>query len=332
MITRYPHVRAPVLILHADDDEASYSMGCTKGVDAEGPPEATLPERMPLMKAMVYHSWGIHGLNGTYGKRLKNVSMDPYPFNLTKKKFEELMDFTVKITQMGSATYSDGFEMTKDAVEDFPPWRLVGYANTQAKKTDPDVVLLLQHPENGFCTINFEGSDSLADLGSFGRDFGTGFCGFSNTHVGVRNELWQIVASDEYKDQIKANLPFCKRVACIGHSLGGALCELFVTCANSNRRGDPDYDLLAWEPAEEWKLLPELEEDPGTVSLSEDFPALSSPRRGPSRWGGRLPQTVAGLAAVGIAAVATLLASRRRQSCLATAPPRGSEVDTEPLL
>jgi len=75
----------------------------------------------------------------------------------------------------------------------------------------------------------------------------------------VRNELWSITNTPQWKSGISSKLPHCKWVSCVGHSLGGALCELFTLCANSNHKGHPDYDALAWEPGK-YEQMPELSE------------------------------------------------------------------------
>lgn len=143
-------------------------------------------------------------------------------------------------------TYDYTLERIRQDVRAVDGWRLVGYADVKGWGSDEDRVLLTQHTATKDCAIVFEGSQGIADLGSFSKSFGTSYCGFANTHVGVRDELWCITNDKEYKLYIKAKLEKCESVSCVGHSLGGSVCEIFTACANSGRRGDPDYDMIAW--------------------------------------------------------------------------------------
>lgn len=105
------------------------------------------------------------------------------------------------------------------------------------------------------CIISFQQSRNLADFGSFLLPYTTGFCGRTGVHVGVRNELWHIISDPQWEANIKPSLEQCDQVTCVGHSLGGALCNAFTMCANTGAEylvgnTDPgmqnDYDMLVW--------------------------------------------------------------------------------------
>ena len=65
----------------------------------------------------------------------------------------------------------------------------------------------------------------------------------------------QITHDPLWASQIKPSLEKCHEVTCVGHSLGGALCNAFTMCANTGpeyligNQDDgmqDDYDAIAW--------------------------------------------------------------------------------------
>jgi hypothetical protein len=266
MTTRYPHAKTPVLVLRDPNQSTSQYFECRHT------PNSTdqLVERMPLMKAAMYHEWRLHSIGDVYAKRLAGLSL-PNTSRLPKETLDKYIQLGLDLAGMAEKVYTQSLSGAREAVRrDLPDWKLVGYAHVPGKSGDTDDVLLLQNKETGRCTISFEGSFGMADLGSFWYDYGTGYCGFHDVHVGVRNELWSITAmpgNPSWASGIKPKLPQCEKVTCVGHSLGGALCELFTLCANSNRIGDPDYDKLAWRKGEP-QQMPEIDESPERLAPS----------------------------------------------------------------
>lgn len=127
--------------------------------------------------------------------------------------------------------------------------------------TDNDSVIVLKNDNNPTfrkCIISFKNSDTLSDLiGFVGRNNdATSFCGRSGVHSGVKDELWDIINDSQYTASIKPALETCHEVTCVGHSLGGALCNLFTMCANqglenlnkftNGNDGWDDYYALTW--------------------------------------------------------------------------------------
>merc|ERR1719491_2138113 len=75
----------------------------------------------------------------------------------------------------------------------------------------------------------------------------TGYCGRDGIHTGVRNELWQITNDPEWAANIKPSLAQCDELSCVGHSLGGALCNLFTMCANTDITNKDSWDEGMWD-------------------------------------------------------------------------------------
>ena len=84
------------------------------------------------------------------------------------------------------------------------------------------------------CIIHFEAAESLTDFTDFlfANSQSTAYCGRNGVHAGVSDELWHITHNVQYSAIIKPALETCHEVTCVGHSLGGALCNMFVMCAN----------------------------------------------------------------------------------------------------
>jgi len=164
------------------------------------------------------------------------------------------------------------------------------------------------------CIIAFQGSDGMADFSSFifGNEGTTGYCGRNGVHIDLRYELWHVSNSSTLSSNIGLRYPFsipcycflflslaistfthdqithdlqwdseirpaletCDEVTCVGHSLGGSLCNTFTMCANNGPEylegnTDPgmqdDYDSLKWTK----KLRPSIQQDSNTVVANE---------------------------------------------------------------
>lgn len=118
---------------------------------------------------------------------------------------------------------------------------------------DVDGVVVLKNDKQSYrrCIIAFRGSDSLSDLLEFvGRNNSpTSYCGRSGIHSGIKNELWRITHDSQYASVIKPALETCHEVNCIGHSLGGSLCNLFTMCAN---QGEENLENMRYRDEEMW--------------------------------------------------------------------------------
>lgn len=327
MHTRFPHSKSNVVVLRdsSDGENPSEVFKCVQYPNST----ADQVERMPLWKAAMYHDWNLHSITGMYKARLENFTL-PAADDVSQERVQRYVQLGVNIAMMADTTYLESAQGALDAVRgNLPAYKLVGYALISGSLFDKDMVLLLQTQETGHCTVAFEGSNGMADLAAFGSDYGTGYCGFQNTHVGVRNELWSITNTPQWKEGISDKLTHCETVSCVGHSLGGALCELFTLCANSNHKGHPDYDALAWEKGD-YMMMPEVNpwestlyskysrlwDKPDEAAAEPRGPALRSVAPSPAA---RAAWCAAALAAVvGLAALALrALDGSRRSRALA---------------
>lgn len=144
-------------------------------------------------------------------------------------------------------------------------WQPVAYMQHRTEHNlgflaDTDTVYVLKKDvEYGRrkCLIGFQGSDGVSDLSNFVMENAdpTSYCGRRGVHRGVKEELWKITHDARYAREIVPALETCHEVTCVGHSLGGALCNVFAMCANlgleSVRGSDDDrmwddYTSLAW--------------------------------------------------------------------------------------
>ncbi|KAL7552244.1 hypothetical protein ACHAWF_015472 [Thalassiosira exigua] len=126
---------------------------------------------------------------------------------------------------------------------------------------DSDRVYTLRNdadPNFRRCIISFQQSREIADFGVFFKGATTGYCGRDGVHIGLRNELWQLTHNAQWASEIKPSLEKCHEVTCVGHSLGGALCNVFTMCANTGPEYlvgntdagmQDDYDALVWTKA-----------------------------------------------------------------------------------
>ncbi len=143
-------------------------------------------------------------------------------------------------------------------------WKVAAYMNYQYGYGDNDPVVVYENADDDNfkkCIISFAGSESVfGDISNFllWNSGTTGYCGRQGVHIGVRNELWQITHDDEWTSVIKPQLETCHEVTCVGHSLGGALCNVFTMCANQgeenlDKKDDAgmwdDFEALAWTKA-----------------------------------------------------------------------------------
>ncbi|KAL7532418.1 hypothetical protein ACHAWF_004130 [Thalassiosira exigua] len=119
-------------------------------------------------------------------------------------------------------------------------------------------------PDHRRCIISFEGSNHLADMAQFvlGNADEVAYCGRRGVHAGIANELRGITSDVQYSDVIVPALQDYDEVSCVGHSLGGSLCQLFMYCANadpdgfqiSNSMAMDDYASLVWNQTKQFNF------------------------------------------------------------------------------
>lgn len=145
-------------------------------------------------------------------------------------------------------------------------WSVAAFMNHQSGNGDNDPVAVYENTQTvdsygnilKKCIISFAGSDSLTgDMANFLflNSGTTGYCGRDGVHIGVRNELWRLSHDEQWATIIKPQLETCHELTCVGHSLGGSLCNAFTMCANQGEEnlddGDDegmwdDFNALVW--------------------------------------------------------------------------------------
>lgn len=238
----YPHARTPSVVLRWQADSIYTTCNATQ----DGHPD------WPQRGGSVFEEWRLHQ-EDDYTDRLENVKIDD-----KEVKDEEPFKSARFFVALAYKTYDSVANMKASIAEKMPGWKLVGHVVDHGPGGDEDPVLVAQDSETHDCAIAFTGTNDFGELATSTTQYGTGYCGFEDVHVGYRNELWTITRN--LFDKVKPVLESCNKVTCVGHSLGGALCELFAACANSGNYTDPDYIQLAWNHSAPTRELTEVDE------------------------------------------------------------------------
>jgi len=153
--------------------------------------------------------------------------------------------------------------------ENSTDWTLVGWAqNAGSTFRTKDSSCLLQNKNTLDCALTFQGSEEPSDFATDVWAVSVEFCGFADSedydengnrqpkanssfvHEGFRNQLMRIVDTGSFQTGIKSQLPKCNQVYLTGHSLGGAMAELFTGCAHrapaAGQPGNADYEKIGW--------------------------------------------------------------------------------------
>jgi len=238
----YPHAYTNSVVLHWDKD--SYYSPCRAHKEF-GHPE------WPQRGWGVFQEWRIHH-EADYTDRLNALTVDG------EKVAEEEPFKSARLFVILAFKSYENVQSIKSALADkMPGWNLVA-REVYETYNDQDPVMVVQDSKSLDCAFVFTGTNNFADLPSSTTSYGTGYCGFDGVHVGYRNELWWLTKS--LWPSLRPKLEHCNKVTCVGHSLGGSLCELFAACANSGNYTHEDYKLLQWTKKTPWSL-PELDED-----------------------------------------------------------------------
>lgn len=231
IFNRYPHMRTNTVVLRWKQE--SLYAPCNGSLGLDGHPE------WPQKGVGIFSEWRLHQ-EDDYTDRLQTVMIDGQtvadqaPFNVS-----------AQFAHLAWRTYETLREAKAKARKMISGWRLVAYFQ-DVHGSDRDPVGLMQDESTLDCAVLFTGTNDFAEMFTSTVSFGTGFCGFSDIHVGYRNELWTLTG-EYWEKHMKPRLSKCRRVSCVGHSLGGALCEVFAACANSGHTADEDFKRLIWE-------------------------------------------------------------------------------------
>jgi hypothetical protein len=138
-------------------------------------------------------------------------------------------------------------------------WETFAFMSVESG-TDKDQAYVLKNDADSSrrrCIISFQSTDSLSDAAIFfsSNNAVNSYCGRNGVHTGTSNELRRFTRDSQWNGTIIPALETCHDVTCVGHSLGGSLCNLLTICANhgwENLDGSDDeenwddYTTLIW--------------------------------------------------------------------------------------
>lgn len=223
------HARMPTVVLHWNRDS----------IYVAGPGETTWPNDND---GGVFGDWRLHW-ETDYAPRLKQVAVNGE--NVSSK---EPFATASKFVTLAYKIYDSLPHARADVATKLPGWKVVAL-ETLISGTgtiyDEDPVMLVQDSSTLDCALVLAGTNNLAnELTSSTTGYDSSYCGFSGVHVGYRNELWHIMHYT--MPALRPKLAKCGKVSCVGHSMGGPLCEIFSACANSGRQDDADFQQQSW--------------------------------------------------------------------------------------
>jgi len=189
-------------------------------------------------------------------KRCEDYLMD-YPVGLPKTELHDRERYIDQAEELGALISNiSNIGLRKSYVQDPKEaaervaeygWNLVTTAIDDGKGSivgGYQISHLIQNPHDLSCIITFQGSSSFGDwLGNAGIAK-VDFCGLDvEVHAGFRDHLRRMTRSDIFQSAVRPYLPSCSNVYVTGHSLGGAMAELFTACvAQAPSSGEPGYD------------------------------------------------------------------------------------------
>lgn len=227
----HKHARMNTVVLHSGKD--SIYAPCPGHTETSWPSDD---------HGDVFAEWSLHWEND-YTPRLKNVTVAGTPF-IQDEPFRSAYLFLL----LAFKTYDTTEHTRQQMVARMPDWKLVAReTRIQGSGTtyDEDPVMIAQNTETLDCAIVFSGTNNADnEIATSTTTYGAKYCGMSGIHDGYRNELWDIAR--DLMPKLRLTLSKCNTVSCVGHNMGGSLCEIFAACANSKNVGDPDYQQQMW--------------------------------------------------------------------------------------
>lgn len=202
----------------------------------------------PQKGALVYSDWDLHKSHH-YFDRLRNVTIhnqdcaDKPPFSYARL-----------CAWLAFAAYNTRTEMKNVINDKLHSWKLVAHESQDTLEA-LDSVWMVQQNQSLDCIIVFTGTSNPKELTTSISQYSTGYCDFPKVHAGYRNKLYWLTKG--LWPKLRSKLAKCNRVSCTGHSLGGALCDIWSACANSKRSFNEDYKQQMWMK-EAPQALPEV--------------------------------------------------------------------------
>jgi len=115
--------------------------------------------------------------------------------------------------------------------------RGVGYRFVAEAANGDDLTRLFQHTETLDCIVSFRGSDNAGDWINNAGVGSRNFCNFEDVHSGFVDKFTNTVTALQFQTSIRAKFPMCASLQATGHSLGGAVAEMFTGCINRGSTG-----------------------------------------------------------------------------------------------
>lgn len=200
-------------------------------------------DEQPFSRGEEFADWRLHW-EDDYTPRLKDITIDGEA-TVNKAPFRQAYQNVLLAYKSYDSTTNARAQIAERLGSN---WRVVERQTLiQGFLTlyDEDPVMLIQDSKSLDCALVFAG------VNNYGNEIATAtaispvdFCGFSNVHMGYRDELMRIATA--LLPILKPKLSQCAKVDCVGHSMGGSLCELFAACVNSNRVVDADFVRMSW--------------------------------------------------------------------------------------
>jgi hypothetical protein len=151
------------------------------------------------------------------------------------------------VTQAASISYEHSVAKARRIVKAGSKLMSTVLWDQDGKGKDSKVTHLIEDSKTKHCILTFEGSKTVTDWLNDANIRTEALCGLPHeVHKGFRHQLVSIVQNKQFQSSIKAKLRSCKKVYVAGHSLGGALAELFAACVNSGSKGDRDAKAMRW--------------------------------------------------------------------------------------
>lgn len=154
-------------------------------------------------------------------------------------------------------------------------WRLVRASFSTESLGSKDVSYLFQEESSLRCVLAFRGSDSIEDWRSNLWVTTGAFCGLEGVHGGFQAELRRLAGTRMFQELVRPALSKCASVSITGHSLGGAMAELYAGCVNRQQLSEEKRLTLGWSPSAPELMAHHCESTVCDNALEAEAPVMS---------------------------------------------------------